>query len=114
MASTRVREGAYAPSPDEAADELRKLLPKGTTVRTILRRVSRSGMMRHISLVVVHDGDIRDITWHAANVLDERVDDSDGGILVGGAGMDMGFHLVYNLSYVLYDRDGYALNHRWL
>ena len=35
------------------------------------------------------------------------------GVKVGGAGMDMGFHLVYNLAAVLFD-DGYALEHKWI
>ena len=38
------------------------------------------------------------------------------GYKVGGCGMDMGFHLVYTLSSLLYkkDRGGYELRHEWL
>ncbi len=35
------------------------------------------------------------------------------GVVVAGAGMDMGFHLVSSLAYVLYG-DQRALKHRWL
>ena len=53
-----------------------------------------------------------------------------GGLVIGGCGMDMGFHVVYNLGRAMWpdgtpdphgtrngepDRDGgYALKHRWL
>jgi hypothetical protein len=41
------------------------------------------------------------------------------GYKVGGCGMDMGFHLVYTLSSLLFDREngkdsGYKLRHEWL
>lgn len=127
-----------------AIDRLRSQLAPGTVVYTILRKVSRSGMMRHISLVVPEEGGgMWDITGQAALAMGTRWDRNTGGIKVSGAGMDMGFHLVYNLSRALYpeghgctgekcpsndhsngDRDftggtvhrdgGYALRHRWL
>ena len=89
------------------------------TVYTVLRSVSASGMTRHISLKVAHGGDILDITYLAAQALGERVSDRNGfnTLKVNGCGMDMGFHLVYNLSSVLYaglDRAGYKLAQRWL
>lgn len=82
----------------EAIERLRKVMPPGTTVYTILRHVSRSGMMRHISvktgLEVQHD-------WDVALVTGLRLAPYEG-IKVAGAGMDMGFHLVYSLSHTLY------------
>jgi hypothetical protein len=112
---------------DKAASAvyLLSLLSPGDTVQTILRHVSRSGMMRHIS--VVFKG--QDITQSVANVLNDKIAD-DGGIKVGGCGMDMGFGLIYNLGAVLWpmgtsaphgrrngkpDSDGgYALRQAWL
>ena len=85
----------------EAARYLKKLLTPGDTVATILRHVSRSGMMRHIS--VTFKGE--DITWYVAALLDEKRAD-DGGIKVGGCGMDMGFHLVSHMSSRLFP-DGF-------
>jgi hypothetical protein len=35
------------------------------------------------------------------------------GIKVGGCGMDMGFHVIYNISKTLFN-DGYAIKHQWL
>lgn len=69
------------------------------------------------------------IDYWAARALGYRIG-KHGGIVVGGCGMDMGFHLVYNLGRTLWptgtdnphgrrnghpDSDGgYALKHGWL
>lgn len=91
----------------ESAADLKQLLKPGDTVQTILRNCSRSGMSRRISLVIARDGEVRDITWDAARVMEENIKGragyvQDAGITVGGCGMDMGFHLVYNLSRTLF------------
>ena len=86
----------------DAAQYLKHLLKPGDTVQTILRHVSRSGMMRHIS--AVFNG--QDITWHVANLMEDKRADN-GGIKCGGCGMDMGFHLVYSLSRTLF-ADGFT------
>jgi hypothetical protein len=93
-------------------------------VYTILRSVSASGMTRHISLVIAGIGvdgkpDIHDITYHAAQAMGDKLQERNGHrtIRVNGCGMDMGFHLVYNLSSVLFagqERAGYKLAQRWL
>lgn len=116
---------------------LQNLLTPGTTVCTILRHCSKSGMMRVIDLVVIDRGEVERIGWRAAQAMNDAksYDGQRQGIKVTGAGMDMGFHLVYNLSRTLYpdgftlpegkrgrngnpsrhdDDGGYALNHRWL
>lgn len=128
---------------EESRAELRKLCAPGTTVYTILRHVSRSGMARRISLGVVKRGAFLDITWHVARVLGYSTRDSRGwvqdrGLYVTGGGMDMGFHLINSLSYALHGmhargmdaidagkagrpfrarrghyRAGYSLEHRW-
>lgn len=90
---------------NEAKEKLRGWLKPGDTVFTILRHVSRSGMMRHISLVANVEGETMDITYWAAKAMDDKLAD-DGGIKVGGCGMDMGFSLVYNLGRTLY-HDGF-------
>ena len=123
---------------DEAIAGLRERIKPGDTVQTILRHVSRSGMTRAISPVV--NGE--DISWLVARASDYRVNQKHGGLTVEGCGMDMGFDVVYNLSWVLFkegfdcigercpsnshsngDRDytphhhkegGYALKQRWL
>ncbi len=90
----------------EAIQSLLKYVKPGDTVYAILRHVSRSGMMRHISLKVHTPEGMQDITYLASKVLDDRIAD-DGGIKVGGCGMDMGFHLVYGLSYRLFRDQGF-------
>jgi len=99
---------------------LTNYVSEGTRVYTILRHRSSSGMSRDISLVVADsDGRISDITFYAAAALGDRLIESKGyrAIRVSGAGMDMGFHLVYNLSSVLFhgqDRAGYVLKQEWI
>jgi len=113
----------------EACDRLRDLLKPGDTVYTILRHVSRSGMMRHVSLIIGSGADVQDITWLAARAMDEKRADN-GGIKIGGCGMGMGFSLVYNLGYTLWpngtdkphgtrngqldSNGGYALKQEWI
>ena len=94
------------------------------TVYTVLRGASSSGLTQYVSLMVPgldHDGkpDMYNITWHASNVLGDKLHDKHGHrvIKIQGGGMDLGFNVVYNLSSVLYagqDRAGYVLKHRWL
>lgn len=89
------------------------------TIYTILRSVSHSGMSRKISFKVADGSSIFDITYLVAKVLDYKMINANGfnAIRVNGCGMDMGFHLVYSLSSVLFagqDRAGHKLSHRWL
>jgi hypothetical protein len=64
------------------------------------RHVSRSGMMRYLSLSIIRDGRHVDITSEAAEAMDERVHWHNGYAVlkVGGCGMDMHFATVYNLA----------------
>jgi hypothetical protein len=84
---------------EEAREQLRAMLPPGSTVKTILRHVSRSGMTRAISPVV--DGE--DVSWLVVRAVPGfRFNQRHDGITMGGCGMDMGFSLVYTLSRALY------------
>jgi hypothetical protein len=123
--------------------QLREWIKPGDTVFTVLRHVSRSGMQREIGLVTFLGDDPIHPNHHAATVLGLRMGTQDrDAVKVGGCGMDMGFHLVYELSHALFpagfectgkgcqsndhsngDRDylphhhkdgGYAIRHRWL
>ena len=128
---------------EEARQHLLELLKPGDTVYTVLRHVSRSGMFRVISLHVMREGQPYDISWQAAKLL-EGYSENHHGCKASGCGMDMGFHLVYNLSYTLFPKGfvcagmkcpsndhsnypypergfneihkdgGYALNQRWM
>ena len=88
----------------QSLESLRKLLKPGDEVICILRHVSSSGMTRDISLVIVHNGQLRGITYDASRVLGYPLRESHGSnaIRVQGCGMDMGFHAVYSLSRYLF------------
>ena len=102
---------------EEAIKRLKEEIKKGDTLWTQLNHVSQSGMMRHISVRQIKKDYPLDWTRLVSIALDwkEAKNRFGGynGIKVGGCGMDMGFHLVYTLSSVLYD-DGYAIKQSWL
>src|SRR3990167_25227 len=95
---------------EKAIEYLKEYLKPGDRVYTVLNHASRSGMMRHIDVVIPTKSDdgtlgIYRISHLVADVLDYRQAD-DGSLKVGGCGMDMGFHVVYGLSRVLF-RDSF-------
>ena len=126
----------------EALTHLRQMVPPGTTIYTVLRNCSRSGMTRSIDLYLVGSSD--GPTWisgYACAAAGFSWDKKRDCIKVGGCGMDMGFALVYDLGHALYpdgfectgdnecpsndhsngDRDytphhhrDYSLKHRWM
>ena len=114
----------------EALERLKEWIKKGDTLHTTVRHVSRSGMMRHISVKHLKATDnperpvnVSNYDYHIARVLDLPEAPNYQGVKIGGCGMDMGFHLVYILSRALFkdepkgesDRDhGYWINQEWL
>jgi len=94
----------------ESLARLREWIKPGDTVYTVLDHVSRSGMMRHIRVLVpTTDGSRVDFIHpnYAVGVVlglshATRNGHTQDALKVGGAGMDMGFHLVNSLSYRLY------------
>lgn len=102
----------------EAIEYLQTLgIKEGDTIYCILRSVSKSGMNRKIS-VIYKD---RDISYHVSKVIDYKCVEKFGhqALNVSGCGMDMGFSVVYNLSYALFAKikqtdPGYALKSAWL
>jgi hypothetical protein len=99
---------------EHAKKSLLGLLNKGDTVYTVLRHVSASGMSRRIDLYTFQDNKPVYLSGYFAMMQGEEP--PRDGYKVGGCGMDMGFHLVYSLSSMLYDgtRGGYVLRHEWL
>jgi hypothetical protein len=83
------------------ARELREILAPGDTIYCVLRNVSKSGMSRRIDLYKMIDEEPRYLSQLVADATDHKMSDA-GGIVVGGCGMDMGFHLVYCLGRVLW------------
>jgi hypothetical protein len=98
---------------NKAIISLKNYLRPGTTVYTVLRSVSASGMSRTLDLYVVINSEIVRITWRVAEALDARYDQKRQALRVSGCGMDMGWHCIYNLSHLILG-NGYALKHQWL
>lgn len=122
-------EKGYAARREYVGKILRGMIKPGQTVYTILRSVSSSGMSREISVVIVHKGEMRDITGLVGDLI-ANTQGKTGGLRVHGCGMDMGFDVVYRMGMRLWpkgtrkphgtrngapDRDGgYALKQSWL
>lgn len=116
---------AQAAERAEAVATLRKMLPKGSTVYCVLRHVSKSGMSRRIDFYKINRkrGDLSFLSGYIATVLGYKRHGDDG-LVIGGCGMDMGFHVVHSLSYALHGmknhggegskRSGYTLECRWI
>jgi hypothetical protein len=107
----------------EAKDFLLSVFSKQEkpTAYTILKSVSASGMSRTMKVVTYHEGQVLDITWWVGKLGMGTLTEKNGQrvLRVGGCGMDMGFHVVYSLSVVLYGygadyRGGYTIDQRWL
>lgn len=126
----------------QCAAKLRKYFKPGDTAYTQLLSVSSSGMSRHIAVIATeaqtveeYDGKKRrvyvpvNISALVGGLLDYK-QAKDGGLVVGGCGMDMGFHVIYAMSSHMWPKGtpkphgrrngepdssgGYAINHRWL
>ncbi len=95
---------------EEALSKLRKICPPGTTVYTKLNHVSRSGMSRSITPFLIIDGEPYYIAWSVAVIFAQSRDKYDG-LKIDGCGMDMGFALVYRLSFLLHP-EGFGLEMR--
>jgi hypothetical protein len=105
--STTISKAKQAKLDQDYARErlLQHYLEQGSTVYTILRKISSSGMTHHYSLVVANrEGKIEDITYYTAHAIGWTLIESNGhrAIKVSGCGMDMSFHLVSTLSAVLF------------
>jgi hypothetical protein len=79
---------------------LRDELPPGSTLYTVLRHVSRSGMSRNIDVYLIDGGEPHWRSYRVASALGLPI--AQDAVKVVGCGMDMGFHIVSNLSRVLY------------
>ena len=81
-----------------ALQTLKAFLNKGDTIYYNVKHVSRSGMSRNIQFFWI-DTDRRParITWLMSELLGYK-HQNDGTIKVRGCGMDMGFHVISQLS----------------
>ena len=100
----------------ESIKELKKYIKKGDTVYCSLANVNRSGDYRNIQILIANKKRILNISYRVAELLGWTYKDRTNAVGVYGGGMDMGFHIVYNLSRTLFrgDRSGYAVKHQWI
>lgn len=90
----------------QAFQNLRKWLKPGDTVHTICDHVSRSGMSRQIRVVLISkDGETTHPNYAVGCLLGYSQARKGDGFLVGGCGMDMGFHVVHSLGYALFGEE---------
>ena len=92
---------------DEARARVRELVKPGDTIWTTVKHVSRSGMQRSISCYVIHHNEPRWIDSLICEATGFSFDKAREAVRVNGCGMDMGFHIVYELSYALF-KDGFT------
>lgn len=85
----------------DAVEYLRGLLKPGDTLWTKVEHVSRSGMSRSISCYIIRDSEPHNVSAWVAYAIGATVDRDRLAVKVSGCGMDMGFHVVYNLSRAL-------------
>jgi len=98
-------------------DNLLRWLKEGDTILTLCNHVSSSGMTRRIKCYIIKDNRLLNISYAVSKVMEWPLNDK--GLKISGCGMDMGFHVVYSLSSVLFkkesDKDaGYSLRHEWI
>lgn len=103
---------------NEARVELAKILYRSPVrqgkcvIYGLVRHVSKSGMLREISLFVVDaDGEIRDVTYHASCLSGWSIG-RHRGVRVHGVGMNTIFHLVDTIMHAT-ERDGGGKPAEW-
>lgn len=90
---------------EQARAKLREWIKPGDTVHTILDHVSRSGMSRTIRVVLLKNSDALHPNHAVATVLGYPQAKRGDALVVGGCGMDMGFHVVHSLGYALFGKE---------
>lgn len=96
---------------EERTEWLRKLhtsLKPGDRVTTVLKHVSSSGMYRAINVFLLGcekgEPTRQWLSYWIAHAGIGRWDEKRDAVGVGGVGMDMGFHIVYELSHMLFPK----------
>jgi len=92
---------------EKAKNKLRKLIKTGRTIYTVVRHVTSNGMHRHMDVLIAEKNKIININYYIEQLgLYKRGaygQKNNNSLRVSGAGMDMGFAIVYSLSRELYN-----------
>jgi hypothetical protein len=103
----------------QAIDSLKNIFnlmpPEKRVIYCVLRSVSKSGMSRVIDFYTIENDKPQYLSGLIRMALGYRMA-KNGGLVVGGCGMDMGFHVVYTVASVIYggDRGGYEIKSEWI
>jgi len=89
---------------EEYKEKLRGVLAPGDVVYTTVRHVSRSGMRRAIDVHIIRDEEPLWLSYQVAKALGWHFNEKNEAVDVDGCGMDMGFHIVYELSRALFPK----------
>jgi hypothetical protein len=92
----------------ESLAKLQAYLPIGSTVYTMVRHISASGMSKRISAFTVVNGEIVDIDYLLIRAELGKTRGDKQGLYVTGVNLSLEYHLVHNLGRTLHS-DGYAL-----
>lgn len=97
---------------EDAIKRLREIVKAGDTLYTVLRSVSSSGMSRGIDVYALQaiDGKVQKywLSYLVAKACGFPFNEKRDCLRIGGCGMDMGFHVVYTLSRVLFPDGAYC------
>ena len=94
-------------------ERLREVFPIGSTVITVVRHVSASGMSRAVQVLGTDPEtcEIEDYTHLLISAGLRKRFGNHPGVRVNGYGMDMAWHTTYSLAHDIHG-DGYALKNR--
>ena len=81
----------------------------------VLRSVSKSGMSRTIDFFTIDNERPQHLSGLIKMALGYKFG-KNAGLVIGGCGMDMGFHVVYTVSSVVFGgtRGGYEIKSQWI
>lgn len=105
---------------EQAVKDIKKIVKKGNTIYTVLRHVSKSGMFRRISCYVIKGNKPLYLDYYISDILSSVKLTDKQGLGVSGCGMDMGFSIVYDLSWALFcpnkysKKAAYSLKQEWI
>jgi hypothetical protein len=111
MAKRQISKSEKETYRQNAVERLRQLIKPGDKLYTIVKSCSGSGTYRHIAVIaatpnVDNYSPVTNISNLVTDVLDWKWHDDDS-VGVSGCGMDMGFHVVHELSERLFP-DGFG------
>ena len=85
-----------------ALDDLHQLLKPGSTVWSLNRHTSASGMTRCFDFYTIQDNELVRLTYLICVACDYKHHPKYGALKTTGCGMDMAFQVIYNLGQAMW------------